>query len=60
MKEWTLEGIYTRRLGYTYNPSSSKHKNRFKKRLEEWFTNDPLVQGSSNIVERIKEVYGKK
>ncbi|MFX0072214.1 MAG: hypothetical protein ACFFAO_14090 [Candidatus Hermodarchaeota archaeon] len=58
-KEWTLEGIYTRKFGYNLDPSNSRHIYRFKKRLEEWFYNDPLIQGSNDIVEKIKEIYGK-
>jgi len=58
LEEWTLEKIYTKLLGYTYNSSNSKHHFRFRKRLKEWFADDPLIQGSFDIVERIKEVYG--
>jgi hypothetical protein len=60
LKKWTLEEIYTKILGYTYNSSNSKHNHRFRKRLREWFSNDPTVQGSPDIVKKIKEVYGKE
>jgi len=58
LEDWTLEEIYSKLIGYNYDSSNSKHRYRLRKRLKEWFANDPLIQGSNDIVKRIKEVYG--